>query len=133
MVRTGTDRQNKYAAKQDGEITGRRFTAQKTGMAGQQQVYFANIGGAEQKAKRTLESAGENAIHIPIYLLFVRELFKLSSRFEMTTRRQEAFRLLEKWRSRGMNPDRLTEIMAGFGLDPRCYFDVDYFDSAIYG
>jgi hypothetical protein len=66
----------------------------------------------ETDVKQTLNARGVNTINYVPYLSFARQLFKLSNKKGITGESMaiEAKVLLEKWASRGLNPDVLAAI-----------------------
>ena len=67
----------------------------------------------ETDVKQTLNARGVNTINYVPYLSFARQLFKLSNKKGISGESMaiEAKVLLEKWSSRGLNPDVLAAII----------------------
>jgi hypothetical protein len=66
----------------------------------------------ETDVKQTLNARGVNTINYVPYLSFARQLFKLSNKKGISGESMaiEAKVLLEKWASRGLNPDVFAAI-----------------------
>lgn len=117
MVRSATQRTNKYDAKVDGDVMNQRITAEKEFMVEQIHVAYAQQTFYEQKIKDYLEPIGFYGIQQHHYMNFGGELWRLSRNFGGATLRMEAELKANKWARRGLVQAHLIAIAGLFGID----------------
>jgi hypothetical protein len=86
--------------------------AKRAKMAEHYEAAVAAMCAKETKARETLNACGVNTIqHVP-YLNFGRQLYKLTTQREIAgdSAAIEARVLLEKWASRGLDPEVLAKV-----------------------
>jgi len=117
MVRSASQRTNKYNAKIDGDVINQRITAEKEFMVEQIHVAYAQQTFYEQKIKDYLEPIGFYGIQQHHYMNYGGELWRLTRSFGGQTLRMEAELKANKWARRGLVQVHLIAIAGLFGID----------------
>ena len=94
MVRSATNRSNKYGAKIDGDIIGQRYDATKKMAVAQQKEYFAKAAKLESQVKIIIDGAPSMLQHF--YIAFAEE-------FSTKTIANERSIAFTKWAMRGLD------------------------------
>lgn len=102
------DRAEKYAAKLSGDNRKRLYDAQKNLMARLEKEHTEHLVKIETEVKQITQ--GENLLHLPYYIIFAKELYRLSTNTKSLTWINEAEILEEKWRTRGLNYLMLEKV-----------------------
>jgi len=86
--------------------------AKRADMAARYETAIAGMCAKETKVRETLNACGVNTIQYVPYLNFGRQLYKLTTQREIAgdSAAIEAQVLLEKWASRGLDPEVLAAI-----------------------
>jgi hypothetical protein len=118
MVRPATRRRQKYEAKIDPDVLRSRILAFKSAMTEQMDEKASELATLETQVKSILEAQTTTIYSpfIPMYLNVGRELYRLSKKFGGKTFEGEAVAVLDKWKTRGLNKDVLSEIAGLFGV-----------------
>jgi hypothetical protein len=109
-VRDPARRASKYEAKNDEEVAAIRTTALKPMMVSQVKVTATEQVELERTVARILHATGIPGIFIHHYRNFSQELYSLKKRFTSESLNTEGKIIAEKWVTRGLDPDLLTEI-----------------------
>ncbi len=121
MARNAYRRIQKYEAKLDPEIIKNRFVVQKAAMIDQEADIFAQIVAIEEAAKTILDNEGVPITLYPMYLSYVREVWRLQNNFGGEVLYDEVRIAEAKWVSRALSAtvlERLRVDIFGITLPP---------------
>lgn len=116
-MRPAVFRVRKYDAKMDPEAIRLRFAAHRDTMVEQQEAKQAELVEVERKAKRVCETAGVSTTHIPFYLDFARQCYRISQQFSGATQINEVYYRYLYWLNNGFTAAVLTNIAELCGVD----------------
>ena len=98
----------KWAAKLSGDNRKRLYDTQKERMARLEKEATESLVKIEQEVKQIV--MGESILHVPYYIIFGKEIFRLKQHHREQTLINEAIILEQKWESRGLDNSLLEEI-----------------------
>jgi hypothetical protein len=118
MVKSGTERSDKYGAKYDAEVVRTRYTATATMAKASQVVKQAWLAGIAGQVRSLLNGAGILPVFTILYLSFANKLFAIVDRFgggfgtQVYSETARATALLEiaKWADMTADDDILKDI-----------------------
>jgi len=102
------ERAEKWAKKLSGSVRKQRIDAQKPQMVRLEKEATEHLVAIELAVKEL--ARGEPLVHLPYYIIFGKELYRLSKTYSSEAWINEAEVLEEKWRARGLNMDVLQKI-----------------------
>jgi len=105
-------RKENWEAKYNLDRVKQTLEAKRASMAARYEAAIAGMCVKETKVRETLNACGVNTIQYVPYLNFGRQLYKLTTQREIAgdSAAIEAQVLLEKWASRGLDPDVLATV-----------------------
>ena len=103
-----SDRLENWKRKSDGEMRKRLYDLQKEKMCKLETIATESLVRIENQVKHIVE--GAPILHIPYYMIFAKEIFRLQKSHEAQTLINEAEILEEKWRARGLDYTFLQKI-----------------------
>jgi len=121
MPRDTYRRIQKYEAKLDPEIIKKRFEVQKQAMVEQEAGIFAELVSIEEAAKTILDAEGVPISIYPMYLCYVREIWRLQKNYGGDVLYDEVRVAEAKWVSRALSAtvlERLRVDIFGITLPP---------------
>lgn len=118
MVKSGTRRAAKYAAKIVGDVVKNRIDAQKDSMVANATPAFAALADLENKIGVYVDAQGVNVMLKPFYMSFGRKLYALQNKHEGVAYENEACIATFAWQRRGLDITHLIYIA-------NTVFDVD--------
>lgn len=98
-----------------------RFADHKDSMVEQVEAKFAELAEVERKAKRVCETAGVVTSHLPFYLDFARQCYRISQKFSGATQINEVYFRYQYWISQGYTAAVLTDIAELCGVNVGAY------------
>jgi len=110
MVRSATDRINKYTAKIVGDVVKNRIDAQKDLMVAQAEPEFTALAIEENQIATYLDPLGVSPMLKPFYMSFGRSLHKIKRKHTDATLHDEACIKAVTWGSRGLDLFHLATI-----------------------
>jgi len=107
-----TRRLSRWKAKYSPEIAAQTTARIYADMSARYQASMVALCTMETETKQVLDSSGIDTMYIVFYLDYARQLFRLSHgrTISGSTLAREAQVLLEKWHTRGLDPDVLAAI-----------------------
>jgi len=123
MVRTAGYRSSKYSVKLDGDVSKNRADA----YAPQQKKIFKLSQGEQVNIERVVKTM-TNDLYQLSYIIFAKELVKVSKLHKGENLFNEMWILQNKWVSRGLNPDTMDAIKEHFvqGYPETSFFILDW-------
>jgi len=121
MVRSATNRTNKYTAKIVGDVAKNRIDAQKDFMVAQATGKFSDLAQLEAQIAAYLDPLGISPMLKPFYMSYGRKLYMLKSKHTDDTLHDEACIATVAWGSRGLDLFHLATIALNI-------FSIDVFD-----
>lgn len=118
MVKSGTRRAAKYAAKVVGDVVKNRIDALKDQMVANATPAFADLAEIEHKIAVYCDAQGVNVMLKPFYMSFGRKLYMLQNKHEGVAYENEACIATYAWQRRGLGITELIYIANSI-------FDVD--------
>jgi len=110
MVRSATDRVNKYTAKLVGDVVKNRFDAQKDFMVAQAEPEFSAIATEEAQVAAYCDPLGISVMLKPFYMSYARKLHALKRKHTDDTLIDEACIATVAWGTRGLDLFHLATI-----------------------
>jgi len=110
MVRSATDRINKYTAKIVGDVVKNRVDAQKDLMVAQAEPEFTQITTEETQIAAYLDPLGISPMLKPFYMSYGRKLHALKRKHTDETLHDEACIATVAWGTRGLDLFHLATI-----------------------
>lgn len=121
MVRSEVYRTRKYDHKMDDTSIAQRFRDHKTDMVEQVSARFSELTLIEMKAKKVCEAQGVSVTHIPFYLNFARQCYRIAKQFGQATQVNEVYYRYQYWLNQGLSSAILTDIAEMCGVDLTTY------------
>jgi len=112
----------RWAKKLSGDSRKQRYDAQKPQMVRLEKEATEQLVKIENQVKEFAQ--GQSILHLPYYLTFAKELYRLNRTFTAQTLVNEAEILEEKWRARGLDYSLLDKIKVFY---IQAYKIVEYF------
>lgn len=120
MVKEGSDRSDKYAAKYDAEVVRSRYTATAASAKAKQVTQQLNLSQVAKDVRAALNSRGIPALFTIPYMAFGNKLYAICRKFGGTELCQnaidEAWIALCHWYSLGCAPSPLMDIWNSFPI-----------------
>ena len=123
MVKSGTDRLNKYSAKIVGDVVKNRIDAQRDFMIANASPEFDALAQEEAQVAAYLDPLGVNVMEKPFYMSFCRQVHKLKRKHTDITLYNEVCLTAVKWGARGLNLFHLATLSKNI-------YSVDIWDCA---
>lgn len=101
-------RAERFKRKLDGTIRGQRYDAQKKQMVRLEKLATIELVKREKEVKQI--TMGQPLLHVPYYIIFAKELYRIEQRFTGLTLRNEADILQAKWQARGLDATALNNV-----------------------
>lgn len=122
------ERAKKWAAKLSGDVRKQRIDAQKPDMVRQEAEATKALVKIEEEIKQLVQ--GEPLLHVPYYIIFAKEIYRLNKTHSSQALIAEAYILEEKWRARGLDHEILEKIKGMYIEAYKNYFklDISYLD-----
>jgi len=121
MVKSGTDRLNKYTAKIVGDVVKNRIDAQKDFMTANASPHFDALSFAETKVGEYCDPLGITPLQKPYYMSFIRKCYMLKNKHTDVTLHDEVCIAAVAWGARGLNLFHLATLV-------KSIYTVDIFD-----
>lgn len=110
-----TNRIKKWTKKLSGDNRKRLYDLQKPDMVRKEKQATEDLVKIENQVKQIVQ--GESILYIPYYIIFGKEIYKLTRKFTALTLQNEACIRFVKWQARGLDTDVLNNILSLFSID----------------
>jgi len=99
---------DKYTAKISGDVAKQRYDATKALSVSQERTATSALVSIEAVVKQLVQ--GESTLHLPYYIIFGKEIYRLKQRHQNQALINEAIILENKWKARGLDDTLLEKI-----------------------